>query len=298
MAQIEQHLAKGDFQAALQLIDAELSSAPSADRWLMAFNVRVRLEDFDGALRALDALVKLDPDVSDGVTFLGHCANLERLHSLRRKDPALAKERGALQAPQPFSRAYLQAAVSHAKGDFSDAARVLKDIASAAPKVPGTLTRTNGARVRFTDMIDSDDLTGPHLPCFQAGTVLDIPYNELASIQFERPRSSMDAVWVPAVFQTLTGQQFETRVPSRYPGSGLHGNAAVRLGEMTLWEHEPHGYAVGFGQRDFKLAHEDGGFGLVGLLQVTRIDFDAGGQRTAEEPRPKEKKSFWSKLFG
>ncbi|MBZ4399367.1 type VI secretion system accessory protein TagJ [Myxococcus faecalis] len=298
MAQIEQHLAKGDFQAALQLIDAELSSAPSADRWLMAFNVRVRLEDFDGALRALDALVKLDPDVSDGVTFLGHCANLERLHSLRRKDPTLANERGALQAPQPFSRAYLQAAVSHAKGDFSDAARVLKDIAGAAPKVPGTLTRTNGARVRFTDMIDSDDLTGPHLPCFQAGTVLDIPYNELASIQFERPRSSMDAVWVPAVFQTLTGQQFETRVPSRYPGSGLHGNAAVRLGEMTLWEHEPHGYAVAFGQRDFNLAHEDGGLGLVGLLQVARIDFDAGRRPTAEEPRPKEKKSFWSKLFG
>ncbi len=53
MAQFEQHLAKGDFQAALQLIDAELSSAPSADRWLMAFNVRARLEDFDGALRAL-----------------------------------------------------------------------------------------------------------------------------------------------------------------------------------------------------------------------------------------------------
>ncbi|MCP3064963.1 hypothetical protein LXT21_39940 [Myxococcus sp. K38C18041901] len=298
MAQIEQLLAKGDFQAALQLIDAELSSAPSADRWLMAFNVRVRLEDFDGALRALDALLKLDPGISDGVTFLRHCADLERLHSLRRKDAALANERGALQAPQPFSRAYLQAAISHAKGEFPDAARALEEGRRTAPKAPGTLTRTNGAHVRFTDVFDSDDLTGPHLPCFQAGTVLDIPYSELASIQFEQPRSSMDAVWVPAVFQTLSGQQFETRVPSRYPGSGLHGNAAVRLGEMSVWEHEPHGYAVGFGQRDFKLAHENGGFGLVGLLQVARIDFDAGGRPTAEEPRPKEKKSFWSKLFG
>ncbi|MCK8503214.1 hypothetical protein [Myxococcus fulvus] len=38
--------------------------------------------------------------------------------------------------------------------------------------------------------------------------------------------------------------------------------------------------------------------GLVGLLQLARIDFDAGGRPTAEEPRPKEKKSFGSKLFG
>ncbi|NTX58093.1 type VI secretion system accessory protein TagJ [Myxococcus sp. CA039A] len=298
MKQIEQHLAEGSFQEALRLIEAEVSKAPSGERLLMAFNVRVRLEDYDGALRALEDLEKLEPEVSEAVTFLHHCAELERLHSLRRKDAERAKERGALQAPQPFSRAYLQAAVSHAKGEFSDAARALEEGARSAPKTSGMLTRTNGVRVRFSDLTDSDELTGPHLPCFQGGTVLDVPFSELRSIQFEKPKSSMDVVWLPAQFQTLDGREVETRVPSLYPGTGLHDNAPIRLGEMTAWHHDPHGYAVAFGQRDFKLTHEDGGMGMVGLLQVARIDFDGAGRSMSGKPQPQAKKSFWSKLFG
>lgn len=291
MKQIEQHLAEGDFLEALRLIEAELARTPSAERLLMSFNVRVRLEDYDGAQRALEEMEKLDPGVADGVTFLHHCAELERLHSLRRKDAELAKERGALKEPQPFSRSYLQAAVRHATGEFSEAARALEEGARSAPKVPGTLTRTNGTRVRFSDLTDSDELTGPHLPCFQGGTVLDVPFSELRSIQFDKPNSSMDVVWVPAALQTLDGGKFETRVPSLYPGTGLHGHAPVRLGEMTVWHHEPHGYAVAFGQRDLKLTHEEGGMGMVGLLQVARIDFEEAGKSEV-------KKSFWSKLFG
>lgn len=298
MKQVEQHIAEGGFQEALQLLEAELSRAPSGNRLLMAFNVRVRLEDYEGALRALDEMVKLEPGVSEAATFLEHCARLERLHSLRRKDAGLASERGALQEPQPFSRAYLQAAVFHAKGEYSDAARALAEGTGSAPRVSGTLTRTNGARVRFSDLTDTDDLTGPHLPCFKDGTVLDLPFSELRSIQFARPNSSMDFVWVPALFETPDGRKHETRVPSLYPGTGLHGSAPVRKGEMTVWHHDPHGYAVAFGQRDFKLTHEDGGMGMVGLLQVARLDFDAAGRPVSEEPPPKEKKSFWSKLFG
>lgn len=291
MKPIEQHLAEGDFREALQLLEAELSLAPSTPRWLMAFNVRVRLEDYAGAQRALEELEKLDPGVSDAVTFLHHCAGLERLHSLRRKDAELARERGALREPRPFSRSYLKAAVHHATGGFSEAALALEEGARLAPRVSGTLTRTTGVRVRFSDLTDTDELTGPHLPCFRGGTVLDVPFSDLRAIQFERPNSSMDVVWVPALLQTLDGRELETRVPSLYPGTGLHESAPVRLGEMTAWEHEPHGYAVAFGQRDFKLSHEEGGMGMVGLLQVARIDFDVASQ-------PQEKKSLWSRLFG
>ncbi|MCP3166451.1 hypothetical protein LZ199_26445 [Myxococcus sp. QH3KD-4-1] len=108
----------------------------------------------------------------------------------------------------------------------------------------------------------------------------------------------MDVVWVPALIQTLDDRAFETRVPSLYPGTGLHGHAPVRLGEMTVWHHEPHGYAVAFGQRDFKLTHDEGGMGMVGLLQVTRIDFEVASKPSSGKPAPTEKKSFWSKLFG
>jgi len=179
---------------------------------------------------------------------------------------------------------------------------VLEQAARAAPTVAGTLVRTNGAQVPFTNLTDSDDLTGPHLSCFEGSAVLDVPYRELRFVRFSQPRTFMDFSWLPASLETREGEKLEVRVFSLYAGSWRHEEPTVRLGKMTLWEHD-HGYAEAAGQRDFKLTTPDGGTAMVGLLQVARLDFDEPAQARSKEPKsekpkPEPKKSFWSKLFG
>ena len=68
--------------------------------------------------------------------------------------------------------------------------------------------------------------------------------------------------------------------------------APVRTGQMTTWDRAA-GYALGLGQRDFKLSNDTGGGSMVGILQVQRIDFDVKAGAEPEKP-----KGFWKRLFG
>ncbi|MDY7232968.1 type VI secretion system accessory protein TagJ [Hyalangium rubrum] len=296
---VEQLIQKGDFVGALRALEAELQAQPAPEKYLLVFNLRTRLEDYDGALAALEQVVRLMPDFAEGAGFLRDCAEAERLRTLRGKDAALAGARKMLGGmPPPASMRLAQAAVFHAQGRYAEAARTLTEAKEAGPAVSGTLTRTNGAVVRFTDLTDSDELTGRHLPCFEGRTLLDVPYSELREVRFAPPRSFMESAWLPALLVPRSGEPVPLRVFTFYAGTGRHESEQVRMGGMTFWEHG-HGYAEGVGQRDFKVTHEDGTTGLVGVLQVAQIVFDAPSapQVKGEEEKP-QRKGFWSRLFG
>lgn len=268
---VEADLERGELESGLQRLRQEASSDPG--RLLMAYQLELRTHRFDDAARTLSRIVQLDPRFAPAAKELELSANAERLRLARATDATVAGKRSALAPPPPFALELVRAAVSHARGDAAGTKDALASAEAHRPKTPGTLTWTDGRTKTFTDLVDTDDLTGATLPCFEAGQILDVPFVEIRSIVFSEPRTSFDSLWAPAEVTTRTGDRLHVRIPALYVGAGVHAEPSVRLGTMTTWDHD-RGYAIASGQRDFKLSTSDGGMSMVGLRQIARIDFE------------------------
>lgn len=275
METAEQLMERGDFVEALRVLDGERRRGDlPAHRYMMLFNLRTRLEEYPGALAALRDVVRVDPKYAEVIHPIVECALAEQLRTARKTDAALAGKWSTAGIPfPPSSRGFMQAAVLHAQSRHAEAAQVLAEAVKAAPAVPGTLVSTSGAEMRFSDLTDTDDLTGPHLSCFFKDVLLDVPFSALREVQFEPPRFWADFLWRPALLVLRNGEEQSVNVFSLYAGTGLHREASVRLGQMTVWRRR-NGYAEGAGQRDLRLTNPGGGAAMVGILQVARIVFD------------------------
>jgi protein involved in temperature-dependent protein secretion len=268
---VEADLERGELESGLQRLRQEATSDPG--RLLMAYQLEIRTHRFDDAARTLARIVQLDPGFAPAAKELELSANAERLRVARATDATVAGKRSALAPPPPFALELVRAAVSHARGDAAGTKDALASAEAHRPKTPGTLTWTDGRTKTFTDLVDTDDLTGATLPCFEAGQILDVPFVEIRSIVFSQPRTSFDSLWAPAEVVTRSGERLHVRIPALYVGAGVHAEPSVRIGTMTTWDHD-RGYAIASGQRDFKLTTSDGGMSMVGLRQIARIDFE------------------------
>lgn len=287
MRAIEELFEKGDFNAAGAAIDEVLAGSPEGPHWLFAFQIRARVADFDGAAVAARRLVAIEPDLAEAMEHMRLCVESERIIAARRSDPVIAGKRAALRPPPNFCLPYVKAAVMRAQGDNDEARRALDEGRADALRSPGSLTRKSGATLRFTDIVDADELTGPILPFFDDGAALDVPFCDIFSIELLPESSPLDALWAPSRLILRDGAELVVRIPALYSGSGTHEDVRARTGTHTLWDHR-RGYAEGSGQRSLSLALEDGGLAHVGLLDIARIDLDApggfeAGQKTFRE---------------
>ena len=289
---IDSLVQQGDFEGALAILrDQTQGSQPNPEHLLTIFRLEVRLGRFEAAEAAMRRLIQSQPAAAEPMGALLRTARAEASATARLVDPAVAGKRAALGAPPPHGMLYVKAAVLHAQKDYAGAAAALAEARPQTPAASGTLTWVSGKTARFVDLTDSDDLTGPILPCYEGDTVLDLPYSQLQSVSFLDPRTNFDVMWMPADIVPAAGQPLRLRVPAFYPGSG-RADPMVRSGQMTTWVRD-HGYAQGLGQRDFKVVMEGGGVSMVGILQIRRIDFDVKAA-----PQPDKPKGFWQKLFG
>jgi type VI secretion system protein ImpE len=296
---IEECVKQGDFEGALRLIARQIGGV-TADPGLvlMAFNLEVRLQRFDAAERSIQRLLGLAPQLAGPMAELAGNASAEAKVAARLTDPVLAAKRKGIGLPPPHAFAHVQAAIHHAHNDHAAAAAALEDARQRTPSTAGTMTWRNGRTARFDHLVDSDDLIGPILPCYDDGSVLDLPYSQLRSIRFADPQTSFDTMWIPAEIVPQDGPPLRVKVPGFYSGSGVASAPRLRTGEQTIWNRE-RGYAVGLGQRDLIMTPPGGGVVLVGVLQVRSIELDppasmAGGRRA---PGPDKPKGLWKRLF-
>ncbi len=276
-AKVEALIEAGELAQALALLRNEASSeasnaSPDLGQLLLIFNLEVRLQQFAEAEATMQSSLRIAPQLAEGLNAFRMCAHSERAAALRLCDPEVAGQRAAILPPPPFAYAYVKAASLRAAGDHAGAVAALAEANAARPAVTGTLSWIGGRSVRFSDMLDSDALTGATLPCFAGGGLLEFPYAQLRSLRFFRGPSALDVLWVPVELTLVNGELHRLRVPSLYSGTGLAPEPAARTGAMTTWDHQ-HGYAVGCGQRDFEVFTEQGQLN-VGILEVARIDFD------------------------
>jgi len=278
MNRIEAMIASGDYEGALPELDEAIAGSSDPSNLLLAVLARARMDDFDGAIERIRPLIEADPDLAGPMEELRLCAEAARTCVERRTDPGIAGKRAAVRPPPMFCLPYVKAAVMRAQGNHEEAKKALLEGRAEVRAVSGVLTRVSGESARFLNLVDSDDLTGPILPCFSDGSVLDVPYGDLLSLELLPPRISFDLIWAPAMIVMRDGGELSGRVPALYAGSGRHAEARVRTGQATLWDRS-HGYAEGIGQRDLTLSLPDDGLSMlsVGISQVRRIDFDAPG---------------------
>lgn len=264
---------QGDYAGALEVL-RQATSGPQAEppQLLSRFGVEVRLQQFDAAENTMQRLCAAAPEAAAVMGALGQTAKAERLAIQRLSDPALAGKRATVGMPPPHAMALVKAAVLHAQGNAEGAKGAVAEAQGLAPAVSGTLVRKNGATVRFTNIVDSDDLTGATLPCYEGPQVLDIAYSEIRTITFAEPKTSFDVLWPRTEITLVTGEVLRVRVPALYPGSGTSGDAFIRMGRMTTWSRDK-GYAEGHGQRDISLTTADGR-AIVGLLTIASVTLD------------------------
>jgi protein involved in temperature-dependent protein secretion len=293
---IEQRMQDGDFEGALALLHEQTAGPrPDPGQLLMVFNLEVRLQRFAAAEQSIRRLIEVAPEVAAPMTAFARNARAEAAATTRMTDVATASRRAGIGAPPPHALAFVKAAVRHAQRDHAGAVAALAEARAITPASPGTLTWRNGRTARFADLMDSDDLTGPVLPCYDGETVLDLAYSQLRSVTFRDARTSFDTMWIPSDIVLATGEPVMVKVPAFHVGTGVAEEPTARTGQTTLWDHA-HGYAQAIGQRDLKLINADGGMSMVGILQVRQIELDppAAPSAGAGVERPK---GFWKRLF-
>lgn len=269
----EQLIEQGDYTGALALLRESTSGTQVDPGQLLArFSMEVRLQQFDAAESSMQRLCALAPEAAPVMSQLGLAARAERLAIQRLKDPTLATKRSTPGMPPPHAIALVKMAHAHAQGDAAGATAALAEVRAITPATAGTLVRKNGATVTFTNIVDSDDLTGASLPCYEGAQLLDIAYSDLRSITFSEPKTSFDIMWPRAEIVLVTGEVLRVRIPALYPGSGTAEENFIRTGQMTTWTRDK-GYAEGHGQRDLSITTAEGN-SIVGLLSITSIVFD------------------------
>jgi protein involved in temperature-dependent protein secretion len=271
---LDDALQQGNYKAAVAMLDTELRASPDPAKLFMSVELRGFLEDFDGALSDLEELDRQLPGRGVSEEFGPVLVN-GRVWCRRQTVADFPNRRASLGAELPaYSMEYAEAVRLHARGEFESTRQHLEQVKPQVRPAPGELFFAQGQSIAFADVRDADDLTGPHLVCSHPEALLDIPFAHLAELEFFPGRGFQDMLWKPARVKTWTGEEAFVRVYSYYVGTGGHESEYVRQFRITQCEHE-HGYAIGFGQRDWQfLADGDnGGMSLVGIHRVERIDF-------------------------
>jgi type VI secretion system protein ImpE len=101
-----------------------------------------------------------------------------------------------------------------------------------------------------------------------------IPIAHIAELHIEKPEDLRDFVWTPAQFTWTNGGQAVGLIPTRYPSSETHADAAVRLARRTEWQDLGHDTYVGFGQRMFATDTDD--YPLMEVRELSLLDDDGG----------------------
>jgi protein involved in temperature-dependent protein secretion len=268
---LDEALQQGDYKSAVSILDAELKAAPDPGKLFMAVELKGFLEDFDGALRDLQELDRQLP----GRGFLeefSHVLVNGRVWCRRQTVPDFPNSRASLGEEVPgYSVAWVEAVRLHGRGEFEGARQQLERAKALVSPSPGELIFARGQTKTFDDLRDADDLTGPHLVCSHPQALLDIPFAHIAELEFFPGQGFQDMLWKPARVKTWGGAEAVVRVYAYYVGTGAHESEYIRQFRITECQHE-HGYAVGYGQRDWQFLTEEG-MSLVGIHRVERIVF-------------------------
>lgn len=262
----EQSLRDGDLNKAMSELEGAVRDDPASSRYrVFLFQLLCIRGDWDRALTQLDVLKDMDAETIPMVQTYREAIRCEALRDDvfgGRKSPLIFGE------PAEWIALMIESLKHAAEGRESEAAELRERALDSAPAVGGTIAGADEQPVPFEWLADADSRLGPLLEVVMQGKYYWIPFDRLARLDLEAPTDLRDMVWVPAHFQWTNGGEEVGLVPTRYPGSQQHDDAAIQLARKTDWTGSD-GAAYGWGQRTLATEADD-----YPILQVRSVRFD------------------------
>jgi type VI secretion system protein ImpE len=191
--------------------------------------------DLDRAAKQLDVLASAAGEI--GGLYVGALQAEKQRRSFFHGGP-----RPRMLGEPPCAKAYLEAVEHHAAGETESAMKILME-AEGDASLHATL---NGGEVH--ELNDSHDLLGPFLELVIDNHYAWAPWESIQSLTIPEPRYLRDTVWAPASLSLHSGDHGEVLLFSLYVDSHLQDDD-VKLGRRTVWEQNPAGFTVAYGQK-------------------------------------------------
>jgi type VI secretion system protein ImpE len=128
----------------------------------------------------------------------------------------------------------------------------------------GTLNGTE-----FQELSDSHDLLTPFLELVMENHYAWVPWEAIRSLTIPEPRYLRDTVWAPASLQLHSGDHGEVLLFALYVDSHLQADD-VKLGRRTVWEQNPAGFTVAYGQKVIAADDRD-----CPILEIRTLEVEA-----------------------
>lgn len=242
MTESEAKLRAGDISGCLSALQADVRRAP-ADSKLRVFLAQMLMitGEWDRAVTQLSVVAEMDASAIPMAHAYRAAIQCERL-----RGAVLSGERSPLifGDPEPWIALLVQSLATLRAGRTDEAAAVRNEALEAAPATAGTLDGTD-----FEWIADADSRLGPVLEVFLNGAYYWVPFHRISQIVLEAPQDLRDLVWMPAQFTWVNGGQADGFIPTRYPGTELSSNDALRLSRSTEWVPLGEDAFTGVGQR-------------------------------------------------
>lgn len=243
--QAEQLVADGKLDEALEDLKAQVRDNPAdAKLRVFLFQLLCVTGDWDRALTQLNVAGDMD---SMNHLMAQMCRPALQCEALRREVFSGKRTPMVFGEPEHWVGLLVQANALIAEGHESQAAELRAQALEQAPAIGG---RVNGTDA-FEWIADGDDRLGPVMEIVINGKYYWVPMNHISSIYIEEPTDLRDLVWSPAQITWSNGGDCVGIIPTRYPGSELSDDNAIRMARKTDWIERDGGIYIGLGQRMF-----------------------------------------------
>jgi len=259
MSQAEELLREGKIEEALAKLQDQVRNDPAKPELRMfLFQLLSVVGNWPRALTQLNVAAELDGEKMLIAAICRPALESEAFRSAvfdGKKTPLVLGE------PEQWVSLMIQANELLASGELLAAAKLREQAFDAAPAVSGKI---NGHD--FAWLADADTRLGPILEAIIDYKYFWIPLTRVKAVRVEEPKALRNIVWAEAQFTWTNGGQAPGLIPTRYAGSELSSDSALRLGRQTSWKELDGGHFVGLGQR--MLATDRGEYPLLDIRSI------------------------------
>ncbi len=269
MDELLEFLGQREFARCEALARTRLASGGEPMLWWFIAHAQIRTGNFGGALDSLGRLAHADHEKEEMAGYFANMVHREQQEQLARADSALLEE---LREFDFRDNVWTEAEVADVDARFEVAREIIERPARA---VAGTAVLDDDARVEFSDLRDTHDLIGRHLPVYLHDRATHFSFETIHTVTFAPERMFLfDDLWVPVKVIFRPGAplfEISARVPALYPG-WPDGDDEIRAGRTTLFDHGA-GYRKARGQRDFEFRSKNE-TSMTGLLKIRKLEFE------------------------
>ncbi|MGY8749467.1 MAG: type VI secretion system accessory protein TagJ [Pirellulales bacterium] len=286
MSKSRQALQNKDLSKCLIELKSEIRSAPAdSEKRVFFFQLLCVLGEWDKARTQLDVCRDLDSSHMSMVQTYEQVLQCEKFRAAVFNGTQTATILGQ----PPAWVALIQQAVKLAgAGDWLAFAATQSDAFEQASTASGQLFLSAKNKdgepaegIAFDWIADADPRFGPMIECIFNGRYFWVPFENIESIEIEKPVDLRDLVWTPARFLWRNKGEAFGFIPTRYPQAETSADDQVKMAGKTEWTESTEGTFVGAGMR--MLATESDEFALTEIRRIVLThDDESGNMETAE----------------